>query len=91
MFTIENKNGIVYTLIGEDCEYSFLVCRQTGQFVVAWKLHEVGEGFYEWEQGHYFKDLLGACECFVKKCLQADDLREGGICNEVQSSRQYKC
>jgi len=73
MTIIRNSNGIDYHLIGSDGDYSFLISCSRCQFVVAWKLHEISEGLYSWEQGHYFNgDFLGACDCFVKKCVPFD-------------------
>jgi hypothetical protein len=71
---IKNSNGLEYALVGTEGEYSFLEsCCVDNQYVVAWKLHTVGDGLHEWEQGHYFYDLFAACDCFVKKCIPFDN------------------
>jgi len=69
---IANKNGAVYQVIGEEQEYSFLSCCGYNQYVVAWKLHSVGDNLYEWEQGHYFFDIGSACDCFSVKTAPFD-------------------
>jgi preprotein translocase subunit Sec63 len=70
MVCIKNKNGLEYFLIAEKNGYSFLKNCKLNQFVVVWKLHKIGGGFYQWNQGFYYiDDVIGACECFIKKAM----------------------
>jgi hypothetical protein len=69
---ISNKNGMEYVLIGTDSDSEYSLLKGGGQYVVAWKLHEVGGGLHVWEQGHYFNDFHSACVCFQRKTAPFD-------------------
>lgn len=72
MNIIKNNNGSKYYLIGTEYDYSLLKGCSHSQFIVAWKLHEIGNGLHEWEQGHYFDNISSACDCFSVKTSPFD-------------------
>jgi hypothetical protein len=74
---IKNKNGSEYYVLGHEYDYSLLKLKSDNyyQYVVVYLIHEVEDGIFEWQQGFYFNDndIMGACDCFVKKCLPFDN------------------
>jgi hypothetical protein len=60
-----------YYFIDAYGEYFMLKNCDRKQYVVAWKLCELEDGFYVWEQGYYFDCFHAACKCFMEKCCGA--------------------
>lgn len=55
MNKIQNANGNEYEIIATSFDgVDTLLKTKSGNFIVAWKLHENESGLYEWNQGHYF-------------------------------------
>ena len=71
MEIIRNNNGTEYGIIDTDRDSGYSLLKGGGEYIVAWKLHEVG-GLHEWEQGHYFNELSAACNCFQRKTAPFD-------------------
>ena len=66
--TFQNRNGLTYSILKQQGDYSLLRCKETEQYIVAWCLN--GDS---WGQGYYFssRNKAGAVAYYEQKVSEA--------------------